>query len=291
MTIFRIILLSLLVLLLATIALGLWVHSRDQAQVRRVRAALEQTHEAAPPRYDPAMVADLPEIAQRYFARAIEPGTPLHRTVRLEMEGAFILNGTSMPMTARQILAPPARGFVWQAEVGTGLMRFAGSDGYHAPPDGPVTSWTRFWLRGLIPLVRTGDTRDHARAAATRVMMEAIWSPASLLPRFGARWTQTGLVTAEIRFEGVDDIEPLQITFDAGGTPIEVQALRWTDANPEKRYRLQPFGGRMLEMGRHAGFLIPVSVELGNMHGTPEYAPFFLARITRAEFGGIPALR
>ena len=291
MAFLKIVLLALAGLLIAAAALGLWVNSRDRSQAARVWAALDAAREAEPPRYDPAMVAELPEVAQRYFARVIDPGTPLHRVVQLEMAGSFIMNANAMPMTARQILAPPALGFVWQAEVGTGLMRFAGSDGYHAPPDGPVASWTRFWLRGLIPLVRTGDTRDHARAAATRVMMEAIWSPASLLPRFGARWTQSGPVTAEIRFEGVDDIEPLQITFDAGGTPIEVQALRWTDANPEKRYRLQPFGGRMLEMGRHAGFLIPVSVELGNMHGTPEYAPFFLARITRAEFGGIPALR
>ena len=40
------------------------------------------------------MLAHLPEVAQRYFARAIAPGTPLFRTVRLEMQGSFILNGT-----------------------------------------------------------------------------------------------------------------------------------------------------------------------------------------------------
>jgi hypothetical protein len=102
------------------------------------------------------------------------------------MEGTFILNGTEMPMTARQILAPPARGFVWQAEVGAGLMRFAGSDGYHAPDGGAVDSWTKFWLRGVIPLARIGGTEDHARAAATRVMLESVWAPASLLPQFGA---------------------------------------------------------------------------------------------------------
>lgn len=44
-------------------------------------------------RYDPRMVADLPEVGRRFFARAIEPGTPLHRVVVLEMAGTFILNG------------------------------------------------------------------------------------------------------------------------------------------------------------------------------------------------------
>ncbi len=284
MTLIKLTLVATSSLLLLAVALGLWVHSRDRAQMRSVWAALEGSSEADPPRYDPAMVADLPEVAQRYFARAIEPGTPLHRVVRLDMEGSFIMNGTEMPMTAQQILAPPARGFVWRAEVGSGLMRFAGSDGYHAPGEGTVYSWTKFWLRGLIPLARVGGTDDHARAAATRVMMESIWAPASLLPQFGAQWSQTGPDTAEVRFADAPDLAPMQFKFDAEGDPLEVMALRWTDANPEKTYRMQPFGGRILETGVIQGFRIPVRVEMGNLFGTPDYAPFFLARITRAEF-------
>lgn len=284
MTIFKIMLLVLAALMVAAVVLGLWVHSRDQAQAAQVWAALEAAREADPPPYDPAMVADLPEVAQRYFARAITPGTPLHRVVRLDMAGSFIMNGNEMAMTARQILAPPGQGFVWQAEVGQGLMRFAGSDGYHAPTGGAVDSWTKFWLRGLIPLARIGGTTDHQSAALTRVMLESIWAPASLLPQFGADWVQTGPDSAEVRFAGVQGIEPMQVTLDAEGNPLEVWALRWTDANPEKVHRLQPFGGRMLEMTRQQGFLIPSRVELGNMWGTPDYAPFFLAHVTTAEF-------
>lgn len=284
MTTLKIIPLALAALLLAGAAFGLWVHSRDQAQRRAVWTALEAAREGDPPAYDPAMVADLPEVAQRYFARAIEPGTPLHRVVLLEMEGSFIMNGNEMPMSARQILAPPALGFVWQAEMGQGLMRFAGSDGYHAPEGGPVDSWTKFWLRGLIPLARIGGTEDHARAAATRALLESVWVPASLLPQFGAEWTQTGPDSAEIRFADMPGIEPMQITLDADGNLTEVHALRWSDANLERQYRLQPFGGRMLETGRHAGYMIPTRVELGNHYGTADYTPFFRATITQAEF-------
>ena len=276
-------LLGLAAILIAAITLGMWVHSGDRAQAERVWSLLEAKREAAPLRYDPAMVADLPDIAQRYFARAIRPGTPLHRVVRLEMEGSFIMNDNAMPMTARQILAPPARGFVWQADIGAGLMRFGGSDGYHRLA-GREESWTKFWLRGLVPLARIGGTQDHARAAATRVMMESIWAPATLLPQSGVEWTQTGETTAEIRFAELPGLEPMQITFDGEGNPLEIVALRWTDANSEKVFRLQPFGGRFLEMGRHEGFLVPTRVEMGNMFGTPDYVPFFLATITRAEF-------
>ena len=276
-------LLGLAAILIAAITLGMWVHSSDRAQAERVWSLLEAKREAAPLRYDPAMVADLPDIAQRYFARAIRPGTPLQRVVRLEMEGSFIMNDNAMPMTARQILAPPARGFVWQADIGAGLMRFGGSDGYHRLA-GREESWTKFWLRGLVPLARIGGTQDHARAAATRVMMESIWAPATLLPQSGVEWTQTGETTAEIRFAELPGLEPMQITFDGEGNPLEIVALRWTDANSEKIFRLQPFGGRFLEMGRHEGFLVPTRVEMGNMFGTPDYVPFFLATITRAEF-------
>jgi hypothetical protein len=267
-------------------ALGFWLHAADRRQAQQVWEALEAAADSNPPPYDPQMVADLPEIARRYFEHAIEPGTPLHRVVRLEMEGTFVLNGNSMPMRARQILAPPAEGFVWQAEVGAGLMRFAGSDSHHAPAGGPVDSWTKFWLRGLVPLARIGTSPDHARAAATRTMLEAVWAPASLLPQFGVHWTQTGANGAEIRFDAAPDIEPMQMTLDAEGNPTEVVAQRWTDANPERVYRRQPFGGRMLETGRFAGFTIPRRVELGNLYGTSDYVPFFLGTITSAEFGG-----
>ena len=117
------------------------------------------------------------------------------------------------------------------------------------------------------------------------MLLESVWAPASLLPQFGARWRQTGPDTAEIGFPETRGIEPMQIRLDADGRPVEIVALRWSDANPDKTWRLQPFGGRMLETARVEGFLIPVRVELGNLFGTQDYAPFFLATITDARFG------
>lgn len=265
------------------IATAAYVHHRDRAQMRAVWTGIEALCDEDPPAYDPAMVAGLPAVAERYFARAIAPGTPLHRIVRLTMEGRFILNGTGMPMAARQILAPPATGFVWQARIGAGLMRFAGSDGYRRH-DGAEESWTKFWLHGLIPLARIGGTADHARAAATRAMLESVWVPAALLPQHGAVWRETGPDSAEVRFADTPDLPPMHLTFDAAGDLAEVWALRWTDANREKTYRWQPFGGRMIETGVVAGFRIPTRVELANLWGTPDEAPFFMARITDAVF-------
>ena len=271
------------VVLLAAVTgifMGLRAGARDDQAAQTVRAALlVQQRDSVPLSYDPALVADLPEIGQRYFASAIAPGTALHRVARLEMAGSLILNGRELPMRADQVLAP-LRGFVWRARAGSGLIRFSGSDGYW----NGRTSWTRFRLWGVLPVARIANTEDHARAAAARMVMESVWAPAALLPQFGAVWTQTGTDQAEVRFPGVRGVEPIELTFDAGGQVLEMNTLRWSDANPERIYRLQPFGGRTLAHATHQGFNIPTAMEIGNLYGTPEYTPFFRAHLTRVEY-------
>lgn len=46
-----------------------------------------------------------------------------------------------------------------------------------------------------------------------------------------------------------------------GGDSHGAAALRWSDGNQARSHRLQPFGGGMLEMLRHEGFLIPSRVD------------------------------
>ena len=61
--------------------------------------------------------------------------------------------------------------------------------------------------------------------------------------------------------------------------------MRWSNANPAGTYRLQPFGGRMLETNVFQGFRIPTRVELGNQWGRPDYAPFLRATIRQTVYG------
>ena len=135
-----------------------------------------------------------------------------------------------------------------------------------------------------IPVARMADTEDHVRAAAARMVMETIWMPPALLPQFGAVWTQTGPDQAEVRFPDVPGVEPIQMDLDATGRVLEMTTMRWSDANPDRIYRPQPFGGRMLDHATHQGFTIPTAMEIGNLYGTPEYVPFFRARLTQVEY-------
>jgi hypothetical protein len=131
--------------------------------------------------FEPGMVAGLPEIARRYFSRAIAPGTPLRTT-----------GYQTYRMTARQLLAPPFE-FVWIPQMQSGLMRVSGSDGLVAG-----SPWTRFWLMGLLPVANERASRDLLRSAVFRSAMEGIWVPASLLPRNGVLWEQVAADKARI---------------------------------------------------------------------------------------------
>ena len=62
------------------------------------------------------------------------------------------------------------------------------------------------------------------------------------------------------------------------------QFERWSNANPEKQHRLQPFGGYLSEFRYFDGFRLPTHVEAGNHFATDQYFPFFVADVTAVEF-------
>lgn len=229
--------------------------------------------------FDPAMVADLPEPARRYFNFAIAPGTRLSAVVAIEMEGQLGLGSKDKPnyrtMKARQILAPP-HGLVWRLQAGM----ITGSDAAL-----PETSWTRFWLFHLVPVVRISGDSDHHRSAFGRVVSEAaFWTPAALLPSDHVRWEARGadVARAVVRHGAFE--QWVDLTVDAEGAPVKVVIERWSNANPESAYRLQPFGGYLSEHRDFQGFRIPTRVDGGNLIDTPEYFPFFRARVISARF-------
>ncbi|MBF9031727.1 hypothetical protein HKCCE3408_15105 [Rhodobacterales bacterium HKCCE3408] len=275
----RIALISILILAAALVAgLALWRQfdkRADRAEMERLIAA----QPSDPARFTPEMVADLPEPARRFFSFAIAEGTPLFTVARIEMEGQFGMGDAAapgyMPMHATQVLAAPD-GFVWAMSAGAGAFRMSGSDS---------GSWTRFWLYGVVPVARLGGNPDHRRAAFGRYVAEAVfWTPAAVLPGPGVTWAPVSDDTARVtmRHDGLE--QSVEVTVAADGRPLQVSFQRWSDANPEKVYRLQPFGGYLSEFREFGGFTLPTHVEAGNMFETEDYFPFFIVDITDISF-------
>jgi hypothetical protein len=70
------------------------------------------------------------------------------------------------------------------------------------------------------------------------------------------------------------DSRAVDITVDDQGAPSTVVIQRWSDANPERSFREQPFGGHVSEFRSFGGYQLPTRVEGGNLIGTPDYFPF-----------------
>lgn len=250
-------------------------HWRDQKEMVRLRA-LQPLDPAV---FRPEIVADLPEAAKRFFLFSIQEGTPLRTVVQLEMKGSFSLGDKSDPkymqMHAEQVLAAPD-GFVWKMTAQSGHLTISGSDS---------GSWTRFWLANVMPVARSGGTADHARSAFGRYIAEAVfWSPAALLPNANVTWSEVSDDIARVTVESRGQSQSVDLTVGEDGRPIRVVFSRWTNANPEGEFKLQPFGGTLSEFKTLDGFRLPTHIEAGNGFGTDDYFPFFIADVTSLSF-------
>lgn len=272
-----------LVVAVALLAIGvvcLW--GWRLSDVLRERAAwtgLGRRSGGAGPPFDPAFVEGLPEPARRYLRYTIKAGTPLVSVVEIVMGGRLGLGNKTepkyRPMSARQILAPPL-GLIWRVRSGA----LSGSDGMT-----PETSWTRFWLFNLIPVVRVSGGSDHHRSAFGRVVSEgAFWVPASLLPSENVLWSAIDEDTARATVSYGCFTQAIDLTIESDGRPSRVVIQRWSNANADRVFREQPFGGDLSDFREIGGYRLPMHVEGGNLIGTDDYFPFFKADVQSIDF-------
>jgi hypothetical protein len=271
------------VLVSAAVAYGLSAHRNAVKEAEKAYAEVAACQGPPLKRFELTDIAGLPEIAQRYFRHAIAPGTPLYTVAELEMEGTFLLGGKEKFQTyrlfARQALRPPDQ-FVWISKMHSGAMTISGSDALVRGE-----AWTRFYLLGLVPVAQDRTTPDLVRSAQFRAAVEgALWLPASLLPENGAQWEQVGLNEAQVTLRRFRPELVVRLKLDEAGRVREVVGQRWSNANPDKVFRSQPFGGTMLAEATFQGFTIPAEVAVGNHFRTKDYLPFFQVRINKAAY-------
>lgn len=262
------------VFLISILSLRLFDWRADQVEWARL-AKLQQKK---PLKYDPEMVADLPEPAQRFFNFSIAPDAPLLSVAEIDMGGQFSLGTRDNPnyqtMEATQILASPY-GFVWRLDL-PGMVPVSGSDS---------GDWTRFRLLGLIPVARMGGDPDHARSAYGRYVAESVfWTPAAVLPGPGVTWESVDSNTARVTVSQGVFTQTVNVKVGDDGQPVEVSFLRWSNANSDKEYRLQPFGGSLSDYRDVQGYRLPFKVDAGNLFGTDDYFVFYRAEVSAIRF-------
>lgn len=229
--------------------------------------ALEELWERAPhatARFDPALVAELPEPARRYLLHTFAPGAPLATAARLTMHGELRLKQVWYPFEAEQVLSWE-RGFVWHARAKVKGMPVSGFDRLI---DGEGTM--RWRLLGVIPFIRAGGP-DVARSAAGRMHAEAIWIPAVL---FGddVQWLDGDAAHGSVMIRAHGELTQLVFDLASDGAVDTVSLARWGDIGTGA-FHYETFGGRCSDERTFQGVTLPTRYRLGWYFGSERFEP------------------
>lgn len=275
--------------LAAAIVAGTAVTAAGMAVVRGRREArdldelerrLGSGHGAATPRFDPAMVEELPEPARRFLRHALAPGTRLARAARFDTRFWMKLRPEEphTELTGEEVLA--SWGFLWRARARMGLMAVRVRDHY-ADGQGAVAVTA---LR-VVPLVRSGGP-DVTRSARDRLAIErVVWLPSSLVPGMAfapeeePRWEAQGdeRVRLTLRIDGHD--VPITLRTARDGRLREATLQRWGDQGVDAHQGI-PYGVTVEREESFGGLTIPTRLAGGWWYGTERYRPDDASRLT-----------
>lgn len=260
-------------------AISLKVYHRSHA---RELDALERELTAAATAdgaFSDAELEAVPEPARRWLAHAIAVGTPLRTAATLDLEGRMKLapNDAWSPVQARHVITA-ARGYVWRATI---EAEAASLDGAERWQDG--VGEIRFWVRGFVPSHQSGEELD--RGLADRLALDTVFTPAALLPRFGAIYetVDAGHVRVTREVGGAPRTIELEIADD--GELLSARTKRYGTRTDDRRPAAIPFGFDVGEEKSFGGYTIPAHVRYAWWFGTDRAEPFLECKVVDASYG------
>lgn len=205
-----------------------------------------------PARFDPVMVAHLPDPARRWLAHAIAPATPLLRCVELDMHGEIRL-GSWRRFAAREVLAP-LDGFVWSVTAHLAGLPLRGYD-RHTRGTGQM----RHSLFGVPVLSAAGP--DLTRSAAGRLTSEIAFVPGvGAAPEVAWRAVDDRDAVALLRCGG--RIHEVTLTVAPSGALERVTIPRWGRLG-RGPYLEHLFAAAFQEESTFDGYTIPTRMTAG----------------------------
>jgi hypothetical protein len=234
---------------------------RLNRSIARVTQALTSTQVGiAPARVDFATLERVPPPVERYLRRVLRDGQPVIAVARFDQAGELRTDpGSSrwLRFKARQLAAPLAPGFVWDARVRLSLLHVRVHDAYvHGVGSG--------WVSFLSAIVLGGDSgRPELNSGALhRYLAEAVWYPTALLPSHALRWSPISNTKALATLEDRGISVSLEFWFNDSDEVAGIYSSgRW--GRFAGQYRQVPWEGHFREYQRNAGMLVPSPGEVG----------------------------
>jgi hypothetical protein len=216
------------------------------------RRLLERPRPSHPPLATEAMLAGLPEPAQRYLRHAGVVGRPLVDTVRVHQRCRMrpAADGISFAVVAEQWYSVEPPGFIWDATVPVACIPVVrGRDGY-LEGRGMMT----IKAGSLLPIVdASGPEMDQA--SLLRHLSEMPWFPSAFL-RDRVTWEAIDDSTVRVSITDGDLRATGTLEIDAEGRLVAFRSQR--HAMVGKGFELRPWSAPTYAYGEFEGLRLPV---------------------------------
>ena len=208
-----------------------------------------------------AALDGLPVPVQRYLRLALTDGQPRPTTVILQQSGRLRTGVESdqwLPFAATEIVAPDARGFVWDARLQ--LAPFVHARIRDSYIDGVGEG--RVALQSAISMSGDRGGHDLNSAQLYRLLAEGPWNPTLLLPGAGLTWAAIDDHRAAATLTHAGEAVTIEFRFNDAGEVASVYAA----ARPRSystTYVATPWEGRFARYVTRDGMRVPSSGEVG----------------------------
>lgn len=240
--------------------------ARENAKVdRMVDSLIQSASRPVNGTVDFNSFSELPPPVARYFRHVLTDGQKLIRTAKMHQSGVLRTNATTerwSSFNARQLVVPPATGFIWNARVEMPLATHIRIlDSYSAG----VGSGRASLLSAFAVATEAGAPELNS-GALHRYLAEAVWFPTALLPQSGVVWSAINGHSATATLTDSSTTVSLEFRFNEAGEVTGIYSPGRFGIF-DGVYKQVPWEGHFRDYQVRAGMRVPLYGEVGWYEG------------------------